>query len=151
MKNLNFPEYPLRYKIEEDQKWIFDIIRRKYLVAGPEEIVRQHLVHFFIEELAYPKGKISVEKQLMLNGMKRRTDVVIYDKETKPLLIAECKAPQVKITQDAFEQVARYNLKLRVEYLVVTNGLSHYCCKLDLKKGQFVFLKDIPTYSSITS
>ncbi len=150
MRRLNFPEYALQYKTIEDKEYIFDIIRKKYLVVGPEEIVRQHLIHFLIEERHYPKGRINVEKQLILNKMKRRTDLMVFDVNAQPILIAECKAPEIKISQETFEQVARYNLVYQVAHLLVTNGLQHFCCRIDLKNGQFNFLENIPFYKELT-
>jgi len=149
MKPLNFPSYPLRFKEEDHKTWLFCHIRRKYMVSGPEEIVRQHLIHFLIEERAVPRSLISLEKQLIYNERKRRTDLVVYDKKARPILLAECKAPEIAITQDTFEQVSRYNMVLSVPILVVTNGLRHFACRINLEKGSYAFIPDIPNFEDL--
>lgn len=151
LKNLNFPEYHFKYKKIEGKLFIWDQIRKQYVHSGPEEVVRQNLVEYFMQELDYPKSLINVEKQVKVNGMSRRTDVMVFNKEVKPLLIAECKAPNVAIDQSVFDQIANYNLALKVNYLVITNGLKHFCCKLDHKKGQYCFVNRIPLYSKLDS
>lgn len=149
MKPLNFPSYQLRFKEEDDKTWLFCHIRRKYMVSGPEEIVRQHLIHFLIEERAVPRSLISLEKQLIYNERKRRTDLVVYDKKARPILLAECKAPEIAISQDTFEQVSRYNMVLGVPILVVTNGLRHFVCRINLEEGSYAFISDIPTFENL--
>ena len=149
MEQLNFPNFELRYKDIENQQYIFDIIRKKYVVAGPEEIVRQHLVHFLIHHRQYPKNLINVEKKVQLGQLNRRTDLVVFNKAGNPLLIGECKAPNVPITQKVFEQIGQYNMALKVNWLLITNGLSHYCCEIDLKNKQFKFVDDLPAYELI--
>ncbi len=146
---LNFPDYTFKYKEQEGKMFVWDQIRKQFVLAGPEEIVRQHLVQYLIQELHYPKSLINVEKQILVNGLNRRTDLVVFDKSVKPLLIAECKAPGVMIDQAAFDQIANYNLTLKVNFLIVTNGLKHYCCKLDHKIGQYCFVNRIPLYSDL--
>jgi len=151
IKQLNFPEYQFKYKEIEGKLFIWDQIRKQYVYSGPEEIVRQHLVTYLIRELSYPKSLINVEKQVKVNGMSRRTDVLVFNKEVKPLLIAECKSPNIALDQGAFNQIANYNLTLKVNYLVITNGLKHFCCKLDQKKGQYCFVNRIPMYTKLDS
>ncbi len=151
MKPLNFPSYPLRFKEEEEKTWIFCHIRKRWLVSGPEEIVRQHLIHFLIEEREAPKSLISLEKQLIYNERRRRTDLVLYNAKGQAILLAECKAPEVPIKQETFEQVARYNMVLEVPFLVVTNGLKHFVCKIDLENGAYHFIKDIPSFPALVS
>ncbi len=146
MEPLNFPNYPLQLKTSENKTLIFDIIRKKYMVLTPEEWVRQHCLWFLIEEKKYPKSLINVEKQLVLNNQKKRTDIVAFNNLGNPLLIVECKAPSVKISQDTFDQIARYNMQLNSEFLLLTNGLNHYCCKMNHKKQEYQFLPDIPKY-----
>jgi len=148
---LNFPNYNFKYKNIEGKDFIWDQIRKQFVHAGPEEIVRQHLVSYLIEELQYPKGLINVEKQVLVNGMYRRTDLVVFDKDVKPLLIAECKAPEIKIDQSTFDQISNYNSSLKVKYLLVTNGIRHFCCKLDYKTGQYCFQNRIPLYTKLDS
>ncbi len=149
MTQLNFPNYTMRYKKVDGQHYIFDIIRKKFVVSTPEEVVRQHLIHFLIEDREFPKALINVEKVIIFNKMKRRPDVMVYDAQVQPLFIAECKAPYISISQETFEQVATYNLVLQAPYLFVTNGLQHFCCKLDLKNRQFEYIGDIPIYSKL--
>ena len=146
MQQLNFPAYNFRLKSNENKTLIFDKFRKKYLVLTPEEWVRQHIAMYLLEEKKYPISLIALEKQLTINGLKKRTDIVVFDTDGSPNIIVECKAPSVKITQATFDQIARYNLKLKAKLLVVTNGLQHYYCMLDTKKEQYVFLPEIPAY-----
>lgn len=146
MEKLNLPKYPYKVKNRENKLYIFDIIRKKYIVLTPEEWVRQHFVNYLIQEKNYPKSIIAIEKQLKYNGLVKRTDILIFDKLGNSDIIVECKSPSIKISQDTFDQIARYNLKLNANYLIVTNGLQHYYCKLDHQKKQYVFLKEIPQY-----
>ena len=147
MQTLNLPTYKFRIKNTKNKYLIFDIVRKKYVVLNPEEWVRQHIVHYLIEEKGYPISHIAIEKKLIINSLTKRTDILIFDTDGLPHIIVECKAPSVKITQDAFDQIARYNLKLNAKYLVVTNGLSHYYCAMDSEKEQFTFLESIPNYT----
>ena len=146
MQKLNLPNYTFKLKSNENKTLIFDKWRKKYLVLTPEEWVRQHFVQFLIEEKKYPVSLIALEKQLTINNLKKRTDIVIFSSDGTPNIIVECKAPKIKIAQDTFDQIARYNLKLNANYLVVTNGLQHYFCKLDKKNETYIFLEDIPDY-----
>ena len=117
------------------------------MVLTPEEWVRQHFVQFLIEEKKYPVSLIALEKQLVVNNLKKRTDIVIYNKQGVPDIIVECKAPHIKISQDTFDQIARYNLKLKAKYLIVTNGIEHYFCRMDFENETYIFLNDIPKYN----
>lgn len=146
MQSLNFPNYPLQLKTNENKTLIFDIIRKKYVILTPEEWVRQHCIWFLIEDKKFPKSLMSVEKQLLLNNRKKRTDIICYQKQGKPFLIVECKSPTIEITQDTFDQIARYNMQLNSEYLMLTNGLKHYFCKMDHKNQKYQFLTDILPY-----
>jgi len=146
VKNLNLPAYNYKLKSSENKIYIFDVIRKKYVMLTPEEWVRQHVVHYLIDEKGYPKSLINVEKQLVINNLKKRTDIVIFSKTGKPYIIVECKAPTVRITQKTFDQIARYNLKLEAKYLMLSNGLSHYFAALDTKNESFIFLKEIPKH-----
>ena len=122
------------------------MIRKKFVLLQPEEWVRQHVLHHLIFEKGYPKNHINVEKQLMVNKLKKRYDIVIYNKEGAIFLLVECKAPQVKVTQQTFDQIARYNMRLKSSYLMVTNGLEHFYCRMDYRQEKYVFLKDIPDF-----
>lgn len=150
MEALNFKNYSFRLKKADDKLWIFDLIRRKYVVLQPEEWVRQHVVHFLIEEKGYPKSLINVEKKLSVNGLTKRYDVVVYSKKGVVLLVVECKAPSVTITQQTFDQIARYNLSLNAQYLMVTNGIIHYYCQTDYNQYKYIFLADLPHYNDLT-
>ncbi len=143
---LNLPQAKLKIKSKENKQYIFDIIRKKDVVLTPEEWVRQHILHFLITVKGYPKSIIAVEKQLTINTLKRRFDILIFNTKGLPEIIIECKAPKVKITQDTFDQIARYNLTLDANYLMVSNGLEHYFCKLDTANERYVFLEDLPEY-----
>jgi hypothetical protein len=144
MQALNLPSYPFKLKSNENKTLIFDNFRKKYVVLTPEEWVRQHFATFLVEEKKYPVSLIALEKQLSINGLKKRTDIVVYNKKGLPEIIVECKAPHVTINQGTFDQIARYNLQLDANYLIVTNGISHYFCEVDCKNASYVFLKDIP-------
>ena len=149
MISLNLLSYQpfLKIKKENGQQYVFCPIRNKYLVLQPEELVRQLLILFFIKEKKYAKSKIAVEKLLIINDLRRRFDILIYDKNTAPFLLVECKAPKVKITQSAFEQIAQYNLALQVPYLVVSNGLTTFCCKMDYENQSYNFIPEIPFFN----
>ncbi|WP_298777983.1 type I restriction enzyme HsdR N-terminal domain-containing protein [uncultured Polaribacter sp.] len=146
MQRLNLPTYNFKLKNSENKTLIFDKLRKKYLVLTPEEWVRQHYVSFLIDKKKYPPTLIALEKQLTINNRKKRTDILVFNSDGKHEIIVECKAPSIKITQDTFDQIARYNLKLKANYLIVTNGLEHFYCKLDVENETYIFLKDIPDY-----
>lgn len=146
MQVLNLPTYKFRIKSNKNKYVIFDIIRKKYVILSPEEWVRQHFIHYLIEEKKYPVSLISVEKKLTINNLTKRTDILVFNTEGLPHIIVECKAPSVKITQEVFDQIARYNLKLQADYLIVTNGLKHFYCSMDVKNEQYIFLDNIPNY-----
>jgi len=144
---LNFPAYPFRLKQEAGKTYIFDELRKRFLLLTPEEWVRQHLVKFLVEEKGYPRTLIKLEGGLKLNSLQKRSDILLFDTSGGKLMLVECKAPSVKITQDTFDQIARYNFVHRVKVLVVSNGLQHFCCQIDFAKGDYSFLSDIPEYS----
>jgi hypothetical protein len=147
---LNLPAYEV--KIRESGttgKEIFDTFRKKYVRLTPEEWVRQHFLHFLCNEMHYPASLMSVEKNLMINGMPRRFDAVVYKKDGTPTLLIEFKAPEVKLSQAVFDQVAAYNLAVCADYLIISNGLSHYCCKMDYEKHRYHFLRSIPDYADL--
>lgn len=148
MQKLNLPSYAFKLKSNENKTLIFDNLRKKHVVLTPEEWVRQHFVQFLIKEKTYPVSLVAIEKQLTINNLKKRTDIVVFSSDGTPNIIVECKAPKIKITQATFDQIARYNLKLNAKYLIVTNGLQHFFCMLDKEKETYVFLQDIPSYKS---
>ena len=133
-------------KIEDEKTHIFDVVRKKYLILTPEEWVRQNFIHYLNKEKNYPLGLMGVEKMVKYNNLKTRADIVLYNIEGNPNIIVECKAPNVKITQDAFNQIAKYNSQLKVKYLIVTNGMKHFCCEMDYESNKITFLEEIPTY-----
>ena len=146
MQKLNFPEYQFRFKSSENKVSIFDQIRKKFIILTPEEWVRQHTIHFLIKQKEYPESLINVEKLIKINDLKKRYDIVIFNPDGSIYLIVECKSPDVKISQEVFDQIARYNLTLQAEYLMITNGISHYYCQMDYNHKKYTFLRDIPDY-----
>lgn len=149
MQKLNFPQFDYRFKSTENKVSIFDVIRKKFIVLQPEEWVRQHCVHYLINEKKYPKSLINVEKELNINGLKKRYDIVIFNSNGSILLIVECKSYDITINQDTFDQIARYNLALNAEFLMVTNGINHYYCQMDTEAERYQFLRDIPNYKKV--
>lgn len=148
MQKLNFPSYAFRFKNSENKVSIFDEIRKKFMLMTPEEWVRQNVVRFLLEEKKYPKSYINVEKIIKINGLTKRYDIVVFQPNGKIFLLIECKAPEVPISQNTFDQIARYNMVLEAEFLMVTNGLNHYFCKMDYEKEQYKFLKDLPDFTN---
>ena len=146
---LNLPVYPLKLKDEAGQRFVFDELRKKFLVLTPEEWVRQHLVHFLIREKQFPKTLIQLEGGLKYNGIQKRSDILVFNTRGEKILLAECKAPSVKITQDTFDQIARYNFVHRVPWLLVSNGLEHYCCKLNWETESYEFLPELPLFGQL--
>lgn len=136
-------------KSDKDKPMIFDELRRKFVVMTPEEWVRQNFIKFMINEKNFPAGLISVEMKVDINGLNQRSDIVCFDKSGEPLLIVECKAPSVKITESVFNQAARYNMKLNTRFLIMTNGMNHYCCEIDYSCNRVNFLRDIPDFGEI--
>ena len=130
----------------EEKTHIFDEVRKKYLLLTPEEWVRQNFIHYLNKEKKYPLGLMGVEQMVKYNSLKTRADIVIYNLEGKPNVIVECKSPEVKITQDTFNQIAKYNSQLKVKYLIVTNGMKHFCCQMDYVNNKITFLEDLPDY-----
>ena len=150
MQKLNFPEYSFRIKNSKNKQYVFDEIRKKFIVLTPEEWVRIHVVRFLLEVKKYPKSWINVEKKIEINGLTKRYDVVVFQPDGSIFILVECKQPKVEISQATFDQIARYNMTLKANYLMVTNGLNHYFCKMDFDKEQYVFLNELPTYQAQT-
>ncbi len=147
MLPLNFPEYTFRFKNSENKVRIFDVIRKKFVVLQPEEWVRQHVVLYLLKVKKFPESLINVEKQLTINKLKKRYDIVIFNSDGSIHLLVECKAPNVKITQSVFDQIAQYNMQLNATYLMVTNGLDHFYCKMNHTEEKYEFLRQIPDFS----
>ena len=146
MQALNLPEADFRMRDFGGKKEIFDGIRKKFIALTPEEWVRQHFVAYLVKSKNVPASLIGIEVSIKMNRLQKRGDIVVYNKSGKPCMIIECKAPEICITQDVFEQVARYNMTLNVNYLVVTNGLIHFACFIDHEKSDYQFLKEIPDF-----
>jgi len=149
MQPLNLPDYSKQLRVDFEKKIIFDSIRKKMLKLTPEEWVRQNFLCFMKTEKQYPAGLIAIEMGLTLNELTRRCDIVAYDNLGRARLIVECKAPHIKISQKTFTQIATYNLKLKVDFLIVTNGLNHFCCQVNYTDNTYQFLENIPSYPEI--
>ena len=149
MFRLNLPQYEINITEKDGKRMIFDFLRRKYVALTPEEWVRQHFTHYLVEHKGYPKGLLGNEIELHIGDKKLRCDSILYNKVAQPQIIIEYKAPSVQIQQKTFDQISAYNLLLRVDYLIVSNGLQHYCCKMDYEQQKYCFLKDIPDYEKL--
>ena len=149
MQELNLPRYEISVKRNGERLTIFDFLRRRHVALTPEEWVRQHFVHFLVEHKGYPKGLLVNEVELSVGEKNLRCDSILYDPSLKPRMIVEYKAPSVVVTQKVFQQIATYNLLLHVDYLVVSNGLTHYCVKMDYDNQKYLFLDDIPDYKNL--
>ena len=149
MTRLNLPPFEIKLRGTKAQPQIFDILRKKYIALSPEEWVRQHFVHFLVEHKGYPAALMANEIQLKVGEKTLRADSVLYSRELKPRMIIEYKAPHIPITQKVFDQISIYNMLLHVDYLVVSNGLQHYICKMDYNDKKYLFLEDIPDYEEL--
>lgn len=148
MTSLNLPEYDFATREHEGRKEILDPIRQQYVRLTPEEWVRQQFAQYLIQEHEVPRGLISIEHRLDERGLTHRADIVVFSRAVDPQLIVECKAPDVDIQQETFDQVARYNRVMRVPYCIVTNGREHYCCRIDWEAQSYEFLDALPTYDA---
>lgn len=147
---LNLPSAGLNFQSGVDGTVkVFDFIRKKYVTLTPEEWVRQNFTAFLVNSLGYPAGLMANEVKIVLNGTTRRCDTIVYDRNASPVMIVEYKAPSVAISQETFNQIVRYNMVLKVRFLVVTNGLTHYCCKIDYNPPSYAFLTDVPSYETL--
>ena len=151
MLRLNLPSYNTKIITEDGKPRIFDILRKSYVTLTPEEWVRQHFIHYLISVKNYPASLMANETAINLNKIKLRCDTIVYDKNLTPRAIIEYKAPNVTITKNTFSQIARYNLVLKVDYLIVSNGIKHYCCKMNYTTGNYTFMQEIPNYQILTS
>ena len=146
MQKLNFPTFTFRFKNSENKVAIFDEIRKKFIILTPEEWVRQHVVQYLLQDKNYPKSYINVEKLIKVNDLSKRYDVIVYQPNGEIYLLIECKAPEITINQQTFDQIARYNLVLNAKYLMVSNGLNHYFCQMDFENEKYIFLKELPEF-----
>lgn len=146
MSELNLPYYPLRTKYVDDRLYVFDDWRSKYVPLTPEEEVRQRFLHYLVEHMGYPKGRIATEQMVVVNGMRKRADAVIYNAQSQPHIIIEFKAPEVQLNQKVFDQVAIYCRELGVEYFILSNGLKHYACHINHDNKRYDFMNNLPAY-----
>ena len=150
MVDLNLPEFEYKVKKREDGSWaIWDRLRERWVALTPEEWVRQHFVEWLITDRQFPAALMGNEVSLTQNGIARRCDTVVADRMGQPLVIIEYKAPTINVTQKTFDQIVRYNMVLHARYLIVSNGLSHYCCQIDYETGKYNFLQRIPNYDEL--
>ncbi len=149
MYRLNLPSYQIKISGTQLKPTIFDILRRKYVALTPEEWVRQHFVHYLIEHKNYPTSLLANEVKLQVGDKTLRADSVLYDTNLRPRMIVEYKAPTIKLTQKVFDQISIYNMLLKVDYLIVSNGMESYCCKMDYESRGYTFLKEVPDYKNI--
>ena len=146
MQALNLPDHGVKTKHAPEGERIFDPVRRLWVALTPEEWVRQHVLNYLIIELVCPASLIAVEHKLLVNKLSKRADIVVHAPDGRPVLLVECKAPEVKVDQSTFEQAARYNTEFKVPFLLVTNGLVHFCCLVDHSNGRIEFLSKVPSY-----
>ena len=150
MRKLNLPAYDFRYRTDGGELKVLDVFRKRFVKLTPEEEVRQRFARYLLEEKGYPASLIMTEYSLKVNKLTRRCDILVHKPAGFPALLVECKAPEVAISQASFDQVARYNLAFRVSYLIVSNGLKHYCCRVDFETGKITFLSEIPSYAELS-
>ncbi|MDD4515249.1 type I restriction enzyme HsdR N-terminal domain-containing protein [Massilibacteroides sp.] len=149
MLALNLPKFDVKLSVKNGKPAIFDRLRKKYVIITPEEWVRQHFVNFLLSEKHYPENLTINEVGIKLNNTLKRCDTVVYNHLLEPLVIVEYKAPTIEITGNVFDQIVRYNMSLKAHYLIVSNGLRHFCCKIDYEKENYYFLEDIPPYEEL--
>ena len=149
MADLNLPPFDIRIMERGGKRVVFDSLRRRYVSLTPEEWVRQHFVNYLTAHLGYPPSLLANEVELQVGQKRLRCDTIVYGKQAEPLMIVEYKAPRIPITQEVFDQISVYNLLLHVDYLLVSNGMQHYCCKMDYDHQKYLFLEDIPIYENI--
>ena len=149
MFRLNLPQYEIKIGEKDGKRTIFDFLRRKYVALTPEEWVRQHFTHYLTDHKGYPKGLLGNEVELHISEKRLRCDTILYNKQGQPQMIIEYKAPTIQLQQKTFDQISAYNLLLHVDYLIVSNGLQHYCCKMDYDNQKYLFLQNIPDYENL--
>jgi len=149
MQKLNLPEYSVKTRIVNNQQQIFDEIRRKYVTLIPEEWVRQHFINYLLNDRKFPKGLLAVEHPLTINKVSHRADIVAFASDGKPLVVVECKAPEIAINQSVIQQISRYNILLKAPILILTNGMVHYCVRINFENNTSVSVDSIPFYQDI--
>lgn len=150
MKRLNLPAFEYKVQYSDSGHSIFDVIRKKYVRLTPEEWVRQHFLHYLTDHLAYPRALVRLEQGVKYNRLQHRTDILVYNRSAKPLLLVECKAPHVPLNHDTWGQIARYNAQINAQLLVMTNGLQHFCWKLDYDQGNHTLLPAVPPFDALS-
>ncbi|MCX6255697.1 MAG: type I restriction enzyme HsdR N-terminal domain-containing protein [Bacteroidia bacterium] len=151
MKQLNLPQYSFKISVKEGSEMILDPVRRKYVKLTPEEWVRQNFVQYLVNEGKYPVGLLGIEVMFRLNKLKRRVDILVHSRTGEPVMIVECKSPDIKIDDKVFDQIVCYNMGFKVPYIVVTNGIDHYACIIDHEQKKYEFLLVIPLYEDLLS
>ncbi len=146
---LNLPSFDIRLQRDDEGVKIFDRLRKKFIILTPEEWVRQHFVNYLINHKGFPESLIANEIGITLNGTRRRCDTVVFDKHGSPMVIVEYKASSIVISQSTFDQIVRYNMVLHARYLIVSNGMNHYCCRIDYDNMSYDFLKEVPDYADL--
>ncbi|MDE5784717.1 MAG: type I restriction enzyme HsdR N-terminal domain-containing protein [Prevotella sp.] len=146
---INLPPYETKFREQGGKRQIFDVLRRKYVALTPEEWVRQHVVHYLMDYKGYPKGLLANEVELVIGEKKLRCDTLLYNRALQPQMIIEYKSPEIDLTQRVFDQITAYNFLLHVDYLIVSNGRQHYCCRMDYERQSYQFLKEIPRYEDL--
>lgn len=146
MSGLNLPPFELKIKKQNNKDYVFDRLRKQFTRLTPEEYVRQHFINYLIEHKNYSEALMANEVMIEVGNLKKRCDTVLYDRFMNPVLVVEYKSPAVKITQETFDQIVMYNTTLQVPWLIVSNGLQHFCCKIDYEKGGYRFEAEIPSY-----
>lgn len=146
---INLPPYETKFREQGGKRQIFDVLRRKYVALTPEEWVRQHVVHYLLDYKGYPKGLLANEVELVIGEKKLRCDTILYNRALQPQMIIEYKSPEIDLTQRVFDQITAYNFLLHVDYLIVSNGRQHYCCRMDYERQSYQFLKEIPRYEDL--
>lgn len=149
MNDLNLPEYDVKVRGTREKPEIFDFLRKRYVALTPEEWVRQHYTHWLVEHKGYPQGLLGNEIALKCGQKTLRCDSILYNKEAQPLVIIEYKAPTVPLTQRVFDQISTYNLLLHVDFLMISNGLQHFCCRMDYEAQTYHFMQEIPDYTAL--
>ncbi len=149
MLSLNLPRFDVKVTEKDGKRLIFDPLRRKYIILTPEEWVRQHFTNYLINEKNYPKELVANEQTISLNGTTKRCDTIVYNRFLEPLMVLEYKSPAITVKRAVFDQITRYNVSLRVRYLIVSNGLQHFCCKIDYLTQSYTFLESIPDYGEL--
>jgi hypothetical protein len=146
MEKLNLPAFEYDVKQSDGKVWIYDVLRKKYLVLTPEEWVRQHFLHYLVNHIQYPKALIKVEGGLKFNRLQKRSDILVFDRNGNPWMIVECKSPTEPINESTLRQASVYNATLKAKYLVLTNGMKTFCCQIESEDGGAVMLMDLPSF-----